>query len=104
MSLCLCRREAHGFYYQLRRVDPRVWCCSMSCLDIVFNRQGNMIDPTDNEIAAIEAALQPAGEYIEELRETDMANWSRNQFLGFLETVITAYTDEMRRLTADAPF
>jgi hypothetical protein len=105
-GLCHCRREAHGFYYQRHLGDRQIWCCSMRCLDIAFERQGHMIDPTNHEIAAIQAASQPAGEYIEELGETDMATWSNDQWMGFLETVITAYTDEMGRLSknGDPPF
>lgn len=64
-----------------------------------------MIDPTEREIAAIRAASKPAGEYIESIGQTDMAQWSSAIWLGFLETVITAYGDEMGKLKdSDIPF
>jgi hypothetical protein len=97
--ICHCRREAKGFYYQRRYDDPRVWCCSLGCLDNVYEVKG-MIDPTASEIAAIEAASDPAGEYIESLGRTDMASWSRDEWLGFIECVVTGYTDAMQRIPA----
>ena len=63
-----------------------------------------MIDPTTHEIAAIEAASAPAGEYIEQwIGKTDMAQWSQDEWLGFLEVVVTAYTNELGRLAAEEP-
>lgn len=58
-----------------------------------------MDNPTIHEIAAIEAASRPAGEFIEQLHRTDMAQWSEREWLSFLECVVTAYTDELRRLS-----
>ena len=70
-----------------------------------------MIDPNENEIAAIEAASTPAGEYIEAwIGKTDMALWTRDEWLGFLECVVTAYTDSMQKgnaaslTSSDIPF
>jgi hypothetical protein len=77
----------------------------MRCLDIAFERQGQMIDPTQHEVDALLAASGPAGEYIESLVEsgagTDMAKWSEKVWYTFLETVVTAYTDELRRLSVN---
>jgi len=66
-----------------------------------------MNNPTIHEIAAIEAASGPAGEFIEDrIRETDTAQWSQDEWLSFLECVVTAYTDELRRLSdsGEPPF
>jgi hypothetical protein len=71
----------------------------MDCLDAVFKGTA-MIDPTEHEIAAIEASSEPAGQYIESLGRTDMATWSRNEWLEFLECVVTGYTDELKRISA----
>jgi hypothetical protein len=98
MRLCRCRREARGFYYQRPGTRQKIWCCSMACLDIVYKGKGKMVDPTDNEIKAIQAASGPAGEYIESLGSSDMAKWSDEEWHTFLECVVTAYTDEIRRL------
>lgn len=61
-----------------------------------------MIDLTEAEIAAIEAASEPAGAYIESLGRTDMATWTREEWMTFLECVVTGFTDEMQRLAAAA--
>jgi hypothetical protein len=66
-----------------------------------------MNNPTRHEIAAIEAASSPAGDYIDQsIGTTDMARWSQDEWLGFLEVVVTAYTDELRRLSdsGEPPF
>jgi hypothetical protein len=63
-----------------------------------------MIDPTEHEIAAIEAASEPAGNYIEQwIGKTDMAAWTQDEWLGFLECVVTAYVDAMQRLATKKP-
>lgn len=98
--ICHCRREAKGFYFQRHKEQPRRWCCSMACLDTAHRLNG-MIDPTQHEIAAIEAASEPAGQYIESLGRTDMATWSRDEWLQFLECVVTGYVDELGKLTQD---
>jgi hypothetical protein len=109
IGLCHCRREAGSFYYQrpvARDKPPRrkVRCCSMRCLDAAYQNGGIMIDPTEHEIAAIEAASEPAGQYIESLGRSDMATWSRDEWLCFLECVVTGYTDELQRVSgSDKP-
>lgn len=62
-----------------------------------------MIDPTPHEIAAIEAASDPAGQYIESLGRSDMATWSRDEWLGFIEVVVTGYSDALRERIATVP-
>ena len=66
-----------------------------------------MNNPTRHEIAAIEAASGPAGEFVEDhIGNTDIAQWSQDEWLSFLECVVTAYTDELRRLSdsGEPPF
>lgn len=112
MPVCHCGREAKGFLYERPRsgpkdknLQPKVWCCSMGCLDAAHGNKG-MINPTRHEITAIEAASGPAGEYIETLGRTDMATWSESEWMCFLECVITAYSDQMKQLTksGEPPF
>lgn len=54
-----------------------------------------MIDPNEYEIAAMEAASNAAGEYIESLRQTDMAQWSGEQWKAFIGVVCGGYTDSL---------
>lgn len=58
-----------------------------------------MIDPTKNEIAAMEYASKMAGEVIEEHGQTDMAQMTVNQWMTLIEVIVTGYTDELRRLS-----
>ncbi len=103
--LCaVCRREPRGFgwFDAIYRVsDPRRdrstrELCSMRCQDICHRRRG-MIDPTPNEIAAMRAGGQAAGEYLESIGKTDLAVLTEAEWLTLLEVVITAYQDELAR-------
>jgi Family of unknown function (DUF6511) len=124
LALCFCGREARGFYYQRpvapprvppkesgsfvepRAAPPKVRCCSMARLDVAHKMRGTMPNLTKWEAAAIEAASDPAGEYIEATGTTDMATWSAETWFGFLECVIAAYARRMRELaeSGEAPF
>lgn len=67
------------------------WPCARELL-----KASTMIDPTDQEIKAIMLASGPAGEYIEkEIKKTDMATWSENEWYSFLEVVVTGFQDGM---------
>lgn len=64
-----------------------------------------MIDPTEHEVEAIMAASEPAGQYIEALGRTDMATWSSDEWLGFLEAVVTGYENRLAELANEGiPF
>lgn len=74
-----------------------------------------MIDPTPNEIAAMEAASPPAGEYIERIGKTDMTTFTYDEWMAFIEIIVTAYVDalialscrdnnRLKNLQAEAPF
>ncbi|MBF0093943.1 MAG: hypothetical protein HQL34_05290 [Alphaproteobacteria bacterium] len=54
-----------------------------------------MIDPTPNEIAAMEAASPLAGEYIESLGKTDMAAFTYDEWMTLIEVIITGYLDAL---------
>lgn len=57
-----------------------------------------MIDPTEHEIEAIHAASEPAGEYLESLGKTDLAELEEAEWLTLLEVIVTAYTDRLQEL------
>jgi len=67
--------------------------CSYACMAVLGS--ASMIDPTEAEIAAMQAASAPAGEYIESLGKTDMAKFSEAEWMQFIEVIVTAYTDAM---------
>lgn len=57
-----------------------------------------MIDPTKNESAAMEAALMPLGEYVASIgMNRPLANYQKDEVLALIETVVTAYQDNLRQ-------
>jgi hypothetical protein len=59
-----------------------------------------MIDPTPNEKAAFEHGGQMGGEYLDDLGKTDLETLSREEWLTFVEAVVTGYCDHLRGLAA----
>lgn len=51
--------------------------------------------PDHFEMAAIQAASESAGVYIETLGKTDMATWSEKEWHEFLEVIILAAREKM---------
>jgi hypothetical protein len=60
-----------------------------------------MIDPNTHELAAMAAASDKAGEYIEKLGKTDMARWTAEQWHGFIEVVCGGYVDSLCQQQAE---
>jgi hypothetical protein len=54
-----------------------------------------MVDPTEQEVAAMRAAGEIAGQYIEAVGRTDMAAWSDTAWRGFIEAICGAYVDAL---------
>ncbi|MBX9595508.1 MAG: hypothetical protein K2X46_14175 [Roseomonas sp.] len=54
-----------------------------------------MVDPTEAEMQAMAAASDKAGEFIESLRQTDMAKWKPQQWQQFIEVVCGSYVDSL---------
>jgi Family of unknown function (DUF6511) len=104
----VCRRASRGFGWfdaQLgigdpRRDQSRRWLCSLTCQDICHRRRG-MIDPTGHERAAMDHAVEKAGEHIESLGRTDLMSWSPDEFATLIEVIVTAFTDRLRELGDD---
>ena len=57
-----------------------------------------MIDPTPNEQDALNAAGQTAGEYLDSLGKTDLAEMEVSEWESLIESIITGYTDRLREL------
>lgn len=54
-----------------------------------------MVDPNEFELAAMRRAGDAAGEFIDALGRTDMAQWTPAEWSGFVETVCGAYVDAL---------
>jgi hypothetical protein len=52
-----------------------------------------MVDPNEQEVAAMRAAGDIAGQYIEAVGRSDMASWSSEDWRGFIEAICGAYVD-----------
>jgi hypothetical protein len=61
---------------------------------------GKMIDANEHELAAMLNASDQAGEFIETVGGTDMAEWSREQWNQFIEVICTGYVDKLVDLRA----
>lgn len=59
-----------------------------------------MIDPTPNEIAAMEHAGGMGGEYLDSLAKTDLATLTREEWRTFIEAVVTGYVERLGELIA----
>lgn len=54
-----------------------------------------MIDANEAEIAAMIAASERAGEFIESVPSTDMAAWTEEQWHQFIEVICTGYVESL---------
>jgi hypothetical protein len=108
VKCAVCARQAKGFGYfnpQLHRNDPRRnedrWVfCSMRCqsafCQLMNKTEGQMIDPSEMESAAMECCLSPLGEYVGSIgMDRPLADYSREEVLTLIHVVITAYQEHM---------
>lgn len=54
-----------------------------------------MVDANEQEVAAMRAAGDIAGQYIEAVGRTDMGTWSEADWRGFIEAICGAYVDAL---------
>ena len=105
MLCAICRREALGLGFEPRLIwidAPGVNVCSMRCMDIAARLRG-MIDPNEHETAALEAASQAGGAFVESLAKTDLVKWSPQEWSGLVDVIVTEYQDTLRPAYADDP-
>jgi hypothetical protein len=57
-----------------------------------------MIDPTANELKAMEMSSERAGEYLGWLKKTDMAEFSKKEWSDLIEVIVTGYFEGMQNL------
>jgi hypothetical protein len=104
MSTCaICPRPQRGFGWvpvmypphHPKRLEGALWFCSRTC-QLLHQRNKGMIDPSNAERAAIDAAVQAAGAYIESVGRTDLMTWLPHQFDALIDVIVTAYTANLR--------
>ena len=108
MKCVVCSRQAGSlgwFNGRLKRSDPRRYSdrwvfCSMRCQNafsqIMNKTEGQMIDPTEMELAAVRSCLAPLGEYVGTIgMQRPLADYSREEVLALVDVVVTAYQQQM---------
>jgi hypothetical protein len=108
VTCAVCHRQARGFGAfnpRLKRGDPHrhphrwVFCsrrCQVAFTRILDKTEGQMIDSTELERAAMEAALTPLGDYVASIgMQRPLADYSRAEVLTLIEVAVTAYQDHM---------
>ena len=59
-----------------------------------------MIDPTPNEKAAVVNGGRMGGEYLDSIGKTDLETLESDEWLTFVEVLVTGYCDHLRALAA----
>ena len=108
MKCAICYRKAKGFGWfnpRVPRSDPSrhndKWVfCSRRCQEafskLMNKTEGQMIDPSDMEIAAMQSCLAPLGEYVSSIgMQRPLADYSREEVLTLIDVVVSAYQDRM---------
>lgn len=102
MKLCPCGREASGFAYDPRlagvSADPPIASCSYAHLKIISKSKGQIVPLTDTENKAVMATGPIAGEYLDKLGKTDLAQMSYEEWMDFVAHVCDSFLDERAKL------
>ena len=104
----VCRRPARGFGWfdtsGLSRPRPPVNFCSITCQDYwtrLARRSTAVIDLSDQERAAIRAAMKPVAEIMEEIGwETRLADLTGEHVLALIEVAVGGFQDAMHETAA----
>ena len=59
-----------------------------------------MIDPTPNEKEAFVRGGEMGGDYLDSIGKTDLETLQPDEWLTFVEAVVTGYCDHLRELAA----
>jgi hypothetical protein len=115
VACAVCWRPAHGFGWRepfsASRPRPERWFCSITCQAFWSSsaRGLSLVDLTEQERAAMRAALKPVAELMEEIGwATPLASLSEAHVLTLIEAAVGAFQEAMAasaaRASAEAPF
>lgn len=95
----VCRREATASSFA--EVAPgeheRFYYCDEICRCSVWKRNDpDMIDPTPNELAALEHAGSMVGEHLTSINKFDVMRMSPEEYATMIRVGVSAYTDHLR--------
>ncbi|WP_210244890.1 DUF6511 domain-containing protein [Ancylobacter moscoviensis] len=111
----VCWRPARGFGwrepFRSSRPRPDRWFCSITCQAFWSSsaRRRSVVDLTEQERAAMRAALKPVAELMEEIGwATPLAGLSEAQVLTLIEAAVGAFQEAMAasaaRASTEIPF
>ena len=63
-----------------------------------------MQDPTNKEIAAMMNGGRTGGEYLDSIKKSDLSMLDENEWMTFIESVITGYCDFLAIGEDEVPF
>jgi len=91
LTACIrCGRRARHFL-----ADPAVpyvqEFCSLTCVE-----RGQVVDPSEAEITAMQAASDTGGQYLDSLGKTDLATLTPDEWMTFIESVCTGFVEAMQ--------
>ncbi len=106
-TLCaVCRRHAWWLGYPVK--PPIIWLCDDNGCHAAAKQVYVMTQPILDayEIGAVLEAGNEAGEYLEEIGITDLAQLDAGQWREFLRRLVVGYEHALRRkiLNNEAPF
>lgn len=109
-TLCaVCRRLTRGFGWfdpvRSKQLRPSVWFCSMACQGFWTRLAGErwaMVDLTEQEKAAIRAAMKPVAEIMEEIGwQARFSDLTEAQVLTLIEAAVGGFQDAMHAMAAE---
>ena len=108
MKCTICYRKARGYGWSNPRLKPghpenhlnqRLFCsrrCQDAFCKLMDKTGGQMIDPTEMEVAAMQACLAPLGEYVASIgMEQPLADYTRDEVLTLIDVIVTVYQNQM---------
>lgn len=94
----VCKRAAAGFGYTMRWGQPVKWLCdNLECISLGSTIYKMSIKAlSQQEAISLAEAGDAAGEYLQSINKTDLAELDREEWLTFLKTVMVSYEQNMR--------
>lgn len=79
-------------------LGPPIAACSFAHVEIIKARKGKVVPLTDTENLAVMNAAPIAGDYLEKLGKTDLAEMSYEEWMDFIAATCDAFLTERGKL------
>jgi Family of unknown function (DUF6511) len=105
LGMCFCRRRHCNLGYAPTEKHTVLWACE-ECLPLtqtVYQMPQKRFDEFERK--ALLVGGDKAGEYLDSIGVTDLANLQPEEWQQFLEKVLGGYSEQMRKFASgEAPF